>query len=67
MNALIEFYSFETTARIKWLNYISSQNAIQQSVNILLNGGKKYNKKKKKKQSKVFYCSSPPTKQKETC
>jgi hypothetical protein len=45
----MKVYSFETTARIKWLNYIFSQKAIQQSVNILLNGGKNIIKRKEKR------------------
>lgn len=47
LNALHSFYNFET-AKIKWLNYLASQKTIQESVNILLNGGKKYNKQKRK-------------------
>jgi hypothetical protein len=43
MDILLNFYNFET-AKLKWLNYIGSQKAIQESVNILLNGDKKYNK-----------------------
>ncbi|KAI7903137.1 uncharacterized protein BX663DRAFT_485879 [Cokeromyces recurvatus] len=39
MNTLLNFYSFETS-KIKWLNYLSSQKAMQESVNILINGGK---------------------------
>ncbi|KAI7903781.1 uncharacterized protein BX663DRAFT_505200 [Cokeromyces recurvatus] len=48
MNTLLNFYGFETS-KIKWLNYLSSQKAIQESVNILINGGKKYNKSRRKK------------------
>ncbi|KAG2208537.1 hypothetical protein INT47_010233 [Mucor saturninus] len=51
MNTLFDFYDFET-AQVKWLNYLSSQKAIQESVNILINGGKKYNKDKRKKTRK---------------
>ncbi|GAA5808492.1 hypothetical protein MFLAVUS_001883 [Mucor flavus] len=40
MNTLFDFYSFETS-KVKWLNYLSSQKSIQESVNILINGGKK--------------------------
>ncbi|CEG78583.1 hypothetical protein RMATCC62417_13166 [Rhizopus microsporus] len=40
MDVLLNFYNFET-AKLKWLNYVGSQKAIQESVNILLNGGKK--------------------------
>lgn len=43
MNVLFNFYSFDT-ARINWCNYIGSQRAIENAVNILLNGSKKYNK-----------------------
>ncbi|KAI7905018.1 uncharacterized protein BX663DRAFT_585107 [Cokeromyces recurvatus] len=59
MNTLLTFYGFETS-KIKWLNHLSSQKAIQESVNILINGGKKYNKsrrKKTKKNSQASYCS----------
>lgn len=38
MNTLFDFYGFETS-KVKWLNYLSSQKAIQESVNILINGG----------------------------
>ncbi|KAI7907125.1 uncharacterized protein BX663DRAFT_573207 [Cokeromyces recurvatus] len=48
MNTLLTFYGFETS-KIKWLNYLSSQKAIQESVNILINGVKKYNKSRRKK------------------
>ncbi|GAA5811153.1 hypothetical protein MFLAVUS_004583 [Mucor flavus] len=48
MNTLFDFYGFETF-KVKWLNYLSSQKAIQESVNILINGGKKYNKGRRKK------------------
>ncbi|GAA5816830.1 hypothetical protein MFLAVUS_010364 [Mucor flavus] len=40
MNTLFDFYGFETS-KVKWLNYLSSQKAIQESVNILINGEKK--------------------------
>lgn len=40
MDILLNFYNFEA-AKLKWLNYVGSQKAIQESVNILLNGGKK--------------------------
>ncbi|KAI7904884.1 uncharacterized protein BX663DRAFT_484956 [Cokeromyces recurvatus] len=48
MNTLLNFYGFKTS-NIKWLNYLSSQKAIQESVNILINDGKKYNKSRRKK------------------
>ncbi|ORE07898.1 hypothetical protein BCV72DRAFT_204608 [Rhizopus microsporus var. microsporus] len=51
MDSLFNFYNFETT-KLKWLNYIGSQEAIQESVNILLNGGKKYNKSRRKNTKK---------------
>lgn len=47
LNTLHSFYNFET-AKIKWLNYLASQKTIQESVNILLNGGRKYTKQKRK-------------------
>ncbi|CEI94673.1 hypothetical protein RMCBS344292_08878 [Rhizopus microsporus] len=47
MDALLNFYNSET-AKLKWLNYIGSQKVIQESINILLNGGKKYNKLRRK-------------------
>ncbi|KAL7326540.1 hypothetical protein PS15p_208868 [Mucor circinelloides] len=48
MNTLFDFYGFDTS-KVKWLNYLSSQQVIEESVNILINGGKKYNKGKRKK------------------
>ncbi|KAI7900004.1 uncharacterized protein BX663DRAFT_440268 [Cokeromyces recurvatus] len=45
--ALTDFYGFNT-ARIKWCNYIGSQQAIENAINILIDGSKKYNKKKRK-------------------
>ncbi|GAA5813805.1 hypothetical protein MFLAVUS_007292 [Mucor flavus] len=53
MNTLFDFYGFDTS-KVRWLNYLSSQQVIEESVSILINGGKKYNKdkgeqKKKKK------------------
>ncbi|PHZ13402.1 uncharacterized protein RHIMIDRAFT_305406 [Rhizopus microsporus ATCC 52813] len=51
MDSLFNFYNFETT-KLKWLNYIGSQEVIQESVNILLNGGKKYNKSRRKNTKK---------------
>ncbi|KAL7318631.1 hypothetical protein PS15m_001849 [Mucor circinelloides] len=48
MNTLFDFYGFDTS-EVKWLNYLSSQQVIEESVNILINGGKKYNKSKRKK------------------
>lgn len=48
MNTLFGFYGFDTS-KVKWLNYLSSQQVIEESVNILINGGKKYNKGKRKK------------------
>ncbi|KAI7903923.1 uncharacterized protein BX663DRAFT_542240 [Cokeromyces recurvatus] len=44
MNTLLNFYGFETF-KIKRLNYLSSQKTIQESVNILINGGKNRNNK----------------------
>ena len=52
MDALFNFYNFET-AKLKWLNYIGSQKVIQESVNILLYGGKKYEEEQKKKRKKA--------------
>ncbi|KAI8980984.1 hypothetical protein BDB01DRAFT_177816 [Pilobolus umbonatus] len=51
MNTLFDFYGFETS-KVKWLNYLSSQKAIQENVDILINGGKKYNKGRRKKTKK---------------
>lgn len=51
MNTLFNFYSFQT-ARIKWCNYIGKQRALQDAVNILINGSKKYNKGRRKKTRK---------------
>ncbi|GAA5813215.1 hypothetical protein MFLAVUS_006689 [Mucor flavus] len=48
MNTLFDFYGFETS-KVKWLNYLNFQKAIQESGNILINGGKKYNKDRRKK------------------
>lgn len=48
MNTLFDFYGFDTS-KVRWLNYLSSQQVIEESVSILINGGKKYNKGKRKK------------------
>lgn len=56
MDVLFNFYSFET-ARINWCNYIGSQRAVENAVNILLNGSKKYNKRRK---IKAKYQTNPP-------
>lgn len=45
---LYNFYGFNT-ARINWCNYIGSQRAVDNAVNILINGSKKYNKKKRRR------------------
>lgn len=42
------FYNFQI-ARIHWSNYIGKQRAIEQAVNILVNGSTKYNKARRKK------------------
>ncbi|KAI8078183.1 uncharacterized protein B0P05DRAFT_470570 [Gilbertella persicaria] len=49
--ALTNFYGFNA-AKIKWCNYKGSQQAIENTVNILMNGAKKYNKRKRKKTKK---------------
>ena len=54
MDALLNFYNVET-AKLKWLNYIGPQ----ESVNILLNGGKKYNKLRRKKYKKEHTLTIP--------
>lgn len=46
--SLENFYNFQT-ARIHWSNYIGKQRAIEQAVNILVNGSTKYNKTRRKK------------------
>lgn len=48
MDVLSNFYSFET-ARINWCNYIGSQRALENAVNILINGSAKYNNRKRKR------------------
>ncbi|GAN01790.1 hypothetical protein MAM1_0012c01225 [Mucor ambiguus] len=48
MNTLFDLYGFNTS-KVRWLNYLSSQQVIEESVHILINGGKKYNKGKRKK------------------
>jgi hypothetical protein len=47
---LFDFYNFENTAEDRWQNFVSKQASIEESVNILINGGKKYagNKRRKK-------------------
>ncbi|GAA5807756.1 hypothetical protein MFLAVUS_001133 [Mucor flavus] len=39
MNTLFDFYGFDTS-KVRWLNYLSSQQVIKESVSILINGGK---------------------------
>lgn len=51
LHQLFSFYNFESL-RNRWLNYLASQKSIEESVNILLNGGKKYNSKKRRKKNK---------------
>ncbi|KAI7892841.1 uncharacterized protein EV154DRAFT_537312 [Mucor mucedo] len=50
-DTLFSFYNFQT-ARVKWCNYIGKQRALQDAVNILINGSKKYNKGRRKKTRK---------------
>ncbi|KAI7875521.1 uncharacterized protein EV154DRAFT_486696 [Mucor mucedo] len=50
-DTLFSFYNFQT-ARVKWCNYIRKQRALQDAVNILINGSKKYNKGRRKKTRK---------------
>ncbi|KAG2194004.1 hypothetical protein INT47_005006, partial [Mucor saturninus] len=50
-DTLFNFYNFQT-ARVKWCNYIGKQRALQDAVNILINGSKKYNKGRRKKTRK---------------
>jgi hypothetical protein len=47
---LFDFYNFENTAEDRWQNFVIKQASIEESVNILINGGKKYagNKRRKK-------------------
>jgi hypothetical protein len=47
MEVLFNFYNFNT-ARINWCNYIDSQRAVENAVNIFINGSKKYNKKRRR-------------------
>ncbi|KAI7893251.1 uncharacterized protein EV154DRAFT_502204 [Mucor mucedo] len=42
-DTLFNFYNLQT-ARVKWCNYIGKQHALQDAVNILINGSKKCNK-----------------------
>ncbi|GAA5815767.1 hypothetical protein MFLAVUS_009282 [Mucor flavus] len=39
MNTLFDFYGFDTS-KVRWLNYLSFQQVIEESVSILINGGK---------------------------
>ncbi|KAI7898357.1 uncharacterized protein BX663DRAFT_581935 [Cokeromyces recurvatus] len=45
-DTLSSFYSFHT-ARLRWCNHFGSQRAIENAVNILINGSKKYNKNRR--------------------
>jgi hypothetical protein len=47
---LFDFYNFENTAEDRWQNFVRKQASIEESVKILINGGKKYagNKRRKK-------------------
>lgn len=47
MHSLFSFYGFNT-ARSRWRNYVGSKNALDNSVNILINGSKKYNKSRRR-------------------
>jgi transposase len=43
MDALFSFYNFENCAQDRWEDFVSRKAAIDEAVNILINGGKKYN------------------------
>jgi hypothetical protein len=51
---LFDFYNFENTAENRWQNFVSKQASIEESVNILINGGKKYagNKRRRRETRK---------------
>ncbi|KAI7905470.1 uncharacterized protein BX663DRAFT_499815 [Cokeromyces recurvatus] len=52
MEVLFDFYSFET-ARINWLNYVGSQRAVENTVNILINGSKNATKKEEERRKEI--------------
>jgi hypothetical protein len=48
LNRLTGFYN-QDTAKDRWLNYLTKQKAIEETTNILINGGLKYNKERRRK------------------